>query len=264
MDFNSLNSNNQKFIQVMNYDISQIFHCLTDVKITKQITPFKNFFIVLKENPLNAPLTLKKNVVFHYVPFGNISLIGRIQKIINESNYKCIIIKIIAVNKFLLSYEYKYYIYSEFFKTANNKVVVINKILTNRKNIDFSIFFDTFKKYLKVVENFIEKELKVYQYESIMINKNLNDIFLYLLSTNMFNKKNYKVNKIINNQDNIEIYFSNNKSKNKILICKVSDYHSYVLYVKSSKKKILEVSEYEESSKFLTYFLKKLRNLIEN
>ena len=122
-------------------------------------------------------------------------------------------------------------------KSADNKVVIINKILTNRINIDFSIFFETFNKYLKEVENFINKELKTYQYESIMINKNLNDIYIYLLSTNMFNKQNYKINKIVNNQEKIEIYFSNNKSKNKIFINKISDYHSYVLYVKISKKK---------------------------
>jgi len=263
MDLNSLNSNNQKYITVMNYDISQIFQCLIDINITKQITPFKNFFIIYKKNSVNVPLTLDKDIAFHYNPIDNISIIGRIKKVINESSYKCIIIKIVAVNKLLLSYEYKYYILSEIYKTANNKAIVINKILTNRKNIDFTIFFETFKKYLKEVENFIEKELKVYQYESIMINKNLNDIFIYLLSTNLFNKKNYSINKIINNEDKIEIYFSNNNSKNKILIYKISDYHSYVLYIKSSKKKILHISEYEESSKVLIYFLKKLRSLLE-
>ncbi len=262
MDLNSLNSNNQKYIKVMNYDISQIFYCLTDINITRQITPFKNFFIISKEN--KVPLTLKKDVVFHYVPINNIPFIGKITKIVNESNYKCIIIKIIAVNKLLLNYEYKYYIKCELYKSANNKVVIMNKILTNRKNIDFSIIFETFNKYLKVVENFIDKELITNQYESIMINKNINDIFMYLLSTNMFNEKNYKINKIIRNQEKIEIYFSNNKSQDKIFINKISDYHSYVLYIKISKKKILNISEYEENSKILIFFLKKLRKLLEN
>ena len=263
MDLNSLNSNNQKHIKVMmNYDISQIFYCLTDINITKRITPFKNFYIISKEN--DVPLTLKKDVVFHYVPINNIPFIGKITKIVDESNYKCIIIKIIAVNKLLLSYEYKYYIKSEFYKSADNKVVIINKILTNRINIDFSIFFETFNKYLKEVENFIDKELITYQYESIMINKNLNDIYIYLLSTNMFNEKNYKINKIIHNQEKIEIYFSNDQSHDKIFINKISDYHSFVLYMKISKKKILNISEYEENSKILIYFLKKLRKFLEN
>ena len=262
MELNSLNSNNQKHIKVMmNYDISQIFYCLTDINITKRITPFKNFYIISKEN--DVPLTLKKDVVFHYVPFNNIPFIGKITKIVDESNYKCIIIKIIAVNKLLLNYEYKYYIKSEFYKSADNKTVIMNKILTNRINIDFSIVFEIFNKYFKEVVNFINKELLTYQYESIMINKNLNDIYIYLLSTNMFNKQNYKINKIIHNQEKIEINFSNNKSKNKIFINKISDYHSYVLYVKVSKKKIINIFEYEENSKVLIYFLKKLRKLLE-
>jgi len=261
MELNLLNSNNQKHIKIMNYDISQIFHCLTDINITKQITPFKNFFIISKNKSQNEQLSLDENFIFHYCPIGNISFVGKIKKKINEPNYKCIIIKILAVNKLLLSNEYKYYIISEFYKSVNNKTIIINKILSNRINIDYSIFFETFNKYLKVVENFITKNLKTYQYESIMLNKNINYIFNYLSSTNLFNKKNDI--KVIHKKEKIEIYFTNKKSKNKISLIKISDYLSYIIIFNYTYK-IMDGCKYQENSKLLIYFLKKLRKLIES
>ena len=244
--------------KVFEYDISQVFYCYSIINIIKETTKCE---ILDKKGKISSYNSLKKNM-FVGIKINEKNLIyHKVVDIIDKPNYKFLKFKVKSFNNILLSYEYKYNIIQKLYKDCEGKTLNIIELETNRKNINFNIIRNCFKYNTSIIQNYLDFHLKTLQYESIMINKEMFLIYNYLRETNLF--KNYAVQKIKQNNEEIEIYFNEKNTKLKISLIKISDYHSFIQITELNNKAI-KYKDYKENKTILKYFLKILKNKIEN
>ena len=240
------------------YDISQVFYCYSIINIIRTLTECE---IYSKKKKISNYNSLKKSMFFGIKLDENNYVYHKVVEIIDNPNYKFLNFKVKLFNNILLTYEYKYNIIQKLYKDSEGKTINIFELETNRKNINFNILKNCFEINTSIIKNYLDYHLKTLQYESIMINKEIFLIYNYLKETNLF--KNNDVQKIKQNNEEIEIYFNKNNVKSKISLIKISDYHSYIQITKLNNKSI-KYKEYKANKIMLKQFLKILKNKIEN
>ena len=243
--------------KVFEYDISQVFYCYSIINIVKDLTECE---IYNKKGKISSYNSLKKNMFVGIKINKNNFIYHKVVEIIDKPNYKFLKFKVKLFNNILLSYEYKYNIIQKLYKDCEGKTLNIFELETNRKNINFNIIRNCFKYNTSIIQNYLDFHLKTLQYESIMINKEIFLIYNYLRETNLF--KNYVVQKIKQNNEEIEIYFNEKNTKLKISLIKISDYHSFIQITELNNKAI-KYNEYKENKIMLKHFLKILKKKIE-
>ena len=244
--------------KVFEYDISQVFYCYSIINIIKELTECE---IYNKKGKISSYNSLKKNM-FVGIKINEKNLIyHKVVEIIDKPNYKFLKYKVKLFNNILLSYEYKYNIIQKLYKDSEGKTINIIELETNRKNININIIKNCFENNTSIIKNYLDFHLKTLQYESIMINKEMFLIYNYLKETNLLKK--YDIQKINQNNEEIDIYFNKNNAKLKISLIKISDYHSYIQITELNNKSI-KYKEYKANKIYLKHFLKILKNKIEN
>ena len=248
------------FKYIFNYDISQIFDCMTIIPITKRLTT-----INLISNKSNDNNIKNKGTIYSYSPINNVNLINVIKESKNEINYKQLKIKVVYCNNIKLSNDFKYYLNIECFKMIDYKTCLLIEINNNRINTDFSSIFSGFNFFCENVIKFLSYQMKTLQSESITINKSISYIFKIIKNLNLIKNKTNKLKKIHKNDEEIYIIFENlsEKVKIKISIIKINQNVSFIQIIKFIDKKI-EVIEFNESKNILSYFLKRLKEIIKN
>ena len=244
--------------KIFEYDISQVFYCYSIINIIRTLTECE---IYNKKKKISNNNSLKKNMFFGIKLDENNYVYHKVVEIIDNPNYKCLNFKVKLFNNILLSYEYKYNIIQKLYKDSEGKTINIIELETNRKNININILKNCFENNTSIIKNYLDFNLKTLQYESIMINKEMFLIYNYLKQTNLF--KNYEVQKIKQNNEEIEIYFNKKIAKLKISLIKISDYNSYIQITELNNKSI-KYNEYKANKIMLKHFLKILKNKIEN
>ena len=244
--------------KIFEYDISQVFYCYSIINIIRTLTECE---IYSKKKKISNYNSLKKSMFFGIKLDENNYIYHKVVEIIDNPNYKYLNFKVKLFNNILLSYEYKYNIIQKLYKDCEGKTLNIIELETNRKNINFNIIRNCFKHNTSIIQNYLDFHLKTLQYESIMINKEIFLIYNYLRETNLF--KNYVVQNLKQNNEEIEIYFNEKNTKLKISLIKISDYHSFIQITELNNKAI-KYKDYKANKTILKYFLKILKNKIEN
>ena len=234
--------------KIFEYDISQVFYCYSIIKIIRTLTECE---IYSKKEKISNYNSLKKCMFFGIKLDENNIVYHKVAEIIDNPNYKLLNYKVKLFNNILISYEYKYNIIQKLYKDSEGKTINIIELETNRKNINFNIIKNCFEINTSIIKNYLDFNLKTLQYESIMINKEMFLIYNYLKETNLLKK--YDIQKIKQNNEEIEIYFNKNNAKLKISLIKISDYHSYIQITKLNNKSI-KYNEYKENKIMLKHF----------
>ena len=244
--------------KIFEYDISQVFYCYSIINIIRTLTECE---IYSKKEKISNYNSLKKSMFFGIKLDENNYVYHKVVEIIDKPNYKFLNFKVKLFNSILLSYEYKYNIIQKLYKDSEGKTINIIELETNRKNINFNIIKNCFENNTSIIKNYLDFHLKTLQYESIMINKEMFLIYNYLKETNLLKK--YDIQKINQNNEEIEIYFNKNNAKLKISLIKISEYHSFIQITELNNKSI-KYKEYKANKIMLKHFLKILKNKIEN
>jgi hypothetical protein len=154
----------------------------------------------------------------------------------------------------------------------DNSTIIINDFFSQLSDLLLRKFNSIVLFFNKKLQSFVKEKMnKFYCIESILINYNMDYIFNYLLSCQIFHNEKFKIKKIERKKDRIIIscrigtLFPGNNCESKLAIMNISNHNSIINILN-----LINNSDFEFQEKFLntkTYvsiFLQKLRAKINN
>ena len=133
----------------------------------------------------------------------------------------------------------------------DNSTVIINEFFYDVNENEFSRFFEVFKIGFKKFQFFLEKNFNIYFCnESILINRNIKQIFNYIMNLKLFNNKRFEIKEIQKFKNEINIFVNIRDQQypesvyiSRCQIVKLSEISSFVTILPLIEVKFFNINE---------------------